>query len=277
MADRVGAAVAKFPGTVYLFAKNLDTGEEFAIRADDRIRTASTIKVPIMTAVFAAVESGDAKWSDELVLKDADKVGGSGVLQEMSDGLRLPLRDLVRLMIVVSDNTATNLLLERFFPDFVNDQMQKLGLVQTRSLRKILGSSKDVPVSAHYSSKEGRLPGNQEFGIGVTTAREMVALLAKIERGEVISPAASKEMIAVMKRQQYKEGIGRRLGAIPVASKSGALDHLRSDVGIVYSRGGRIAIAATCDGIPAVDYSPDNPGNLFISELTGFLLDGLGK
>src|SRR4051794_22305382 len=113
MADRVGAAVAKFPGTVYLFAKNLDTGEEFAIRADDRIRTASTIKVPVMTAVFAAVESGDAKWSDELVLKDADKVGGSGVLQEMSDGLRLPLRDLVRLMIVVSDNTATNLLLER--------------------------------------------------------------------------------------------------------------------------------------------------------------------
>jgi beta-lactamase class A len=84
-------------------------------------------------------------------------------------------------------------------------------------------------------------------------------------------------MIAIMKRQQDKNGIGRKTGDLPVANKTGSLDHLRSDAGIVYTHGGRIAIAITVDDLPDVNYSPDNAGSIFISQLTSLLLENLGK
>ncbi len=271
--DRIRAAVAGFQGTTSLFAKNLDTGETYGLRANERVRTASTIKLAIMATVFDAVEHGHAKWPEKLTLHDSDKVSGTGVLREFSDGMQFPIRDLVHLMIVVSDNTATNLLLDRFTADAVNAEMDSLGLKETRSMRKVLIEGK--PPSG--VSQAGRLKENQRFGLGATTTREMVTLVEKMEQGELVTAAASREMIDILKRQQYKDCIGRRTGELPVASKSGSLDHLRSDVGIVYSPGGRIAIAITVDDLPKVDYSPDNPGTIFISELTGILLEGLAK
>lgn len=270
---RIRQAVALFPASVSLFAKHLESGVTYGIREDEPVRTASTIKVAIMAGVFAAVAEGKARWSEELVLSEADKVPGSGVVRELSAGVRLPLRDLVHLMIVVSDNTATNMLLDRIGGDAVNEVADKLGLKQTRVLRKILGGGKDVRPVPSGVTEAGRVPGNERFGIGVSTPREMVLLVEKLERGEVVSPEASREMIEILKRQQYKDGIGRRLRHLPVASKSGALDRLRADAGIVYAPGGRLALAITCDDLPEVDYSPDNAGNRFISELTGLLLE----
>jgi beta-lactamase class A len=271
MDQRIRTAIAGFHGDVSLYAKNLDTGATYGIRENERVRTASTIKLAIMTTIFDAVAHGRAKWTEELVLHDSDKVGGTGVLHEFSDGVHFPIRDLMHIMIVVSDNTATNLLLDRFTADAVNAEMDSLGLKQTRSMRKVLIGKDGAGFSA-----AGRLEENKRFGLGSTTPREMVALIEKMERGELVDAASSKEMIAILKRQQYKDGIGRH-AADPVASKSGSLDRLRSDVGIVYSPGGRIAIAITVDNLPKTDYSADNPGNIFISELTGMLLEGLAK
>lgn len=273
---RIHSAIDNFSGKVSLYAKNLDTGESYGLRPDDRVRTASTIKVAIMAAVFQAVADNRARWTDLLPVTDQGRVSGSGVVRELSTGVRLPIRDLVNLMIVVSDNTATNLLLERFTANAVNAEMDKLGLKQTRSLRMIRGDADDLKPPRGFS-EAGHLPENEPFGIGVTTPHEMVMLLEKIEKGEVVSPAASRQMIAILKRQQYKDGIGRHTGNLPVANKTGSLDHLRSDVGIVYSAGGRIAIAITVDDMPAIDYSDDNPGTLLISRLTGILLQGLGS
>jgi beta-lactamase class A len=104
-----------------------------------------------------------------------------------------------------------------------------------------------------------------------------VALLEKLERGDVVSAMASKAMIEILKRQQLKDGIGRTLGGLPVASKSGALDRLRSDTGIVYSSGGRIAMAVTVDDLPRIDYSPDNAGDLLISKLSQILVAELAR
>jgi beta-lactamase class A len=273
MDQRIRAAIAGFQGDVSLCAKNLDTGVTYGIRENERVRTASTIKLAIMTTVFDAVAHERAKWTEELVLHDSDKVGGTGVLHEFSDGVHLAIRDLVHIMIVVSDNTATNLLLDRFTADAVNAEMDSLGLKQTRSMRKVLISGKD----ASGYSQAGRLEENKRFGLGSSTPREMVTLIEKMERGELIDADSSREMIKILKRQQLKDGIGRRVGDLSVASKSGALDRLRSDVGIVYSKGGRIAIAITVDNLPKTDYSADNPGNILISELTGMLLEGLAK
>lgn len=270
MEAKVRAAIDAFPGTVSLYAKNLDTGDTFGIRGDERVRTASTIKLPIMAAVFSAVAQGKAKWDETITLREEDKVSGSGVLRELSGGLKLPLRDLIHFMIVVSDNTATNLVLDRIPADFVNTEIDKLGLSQTRALRKILGSGS---VAGH--SREGLREEYRRFGLGVSTPHEMVMLLGKLEDREVVSAEASGQMLAILKRQQYKDGIGRQLPDREVASKSGSLDRLRSDVGIVSSDGGRIAIAVTVDDMLRTDYSAGNAGNVFISELTGMLLEGL--
>ncbi len=274
IARQVRDAITGFEGKVYLYAKNLDTGATYGINANERVRTASTIKLPIMAAVFQAVADGQAKFNEDLTLRDSDKVSGSGVLTEFSDGVKLPIRDVMHLMIVLSDNTATNLIIDRFTADRVNAEMDKLGLTQTRSNRKVRGDGNDLKSPSGWSAA-GKLAENQRFGLGVTTPFEMVTLLEKIERGTVVSSEASKEMIAVLKRNRDNDCIRRGFGNTPVANKTGALDALRSDVGIVYSPKGRVAMAITCDDMPKVDYGPDNKGSLLIAKLAQILVNSL--
>lgn len=166
--SEVRGAIDGFQGKVYLYAKNLETGATYGIGENERVRTASTIKLPIMVTVFQAVADGQAKWREELVLDNSDKVSGSGVLTEFSDGVKLPIRDVMHLMIVLSDNTATNLILDRFTADRVNAEMDKLGLTRTRSNRKVRGDGNDLKAPSGWSAA-GRLPDNERFGLGVTT------------------------------------------------------------------------------------------------------------
>jgi beta-lactamase class A len=272
--DQISAITAGFSGTVSIFAKNLDTGATFALRADDKVRTASTIKLPILCATFQAVKDGRLKWTDMTTLHDADKVSGSGILTELSDGVQLPLVDLTHLMIVLSDNTATNLVIDKVTADYVNEQMDKLGLKNTRSMRKVLGDGSDLKPPSGYS-KAGLDPANKKYGLGSSTPREMVILLENIEKGEIVSPEASKEILKVLKRQRDTNGIARKMGDLAVANKSGALDHLRSDVGIVYAKGNRIAMAITCEDVPKIDWTSDNEGLLLISKIAEILVADL--
>jgi beta-lactamase class A len=264
----VRAEITPFKGKVFLFAKNLDTGVTYSFNGDDRVRTASTIKVAVMIEAFTRVAEGRAKWTDELVLTKAARYGGSGVLPELSDGLRLTLRDCVNLMMVVSDNTATNMVLDYLTTDAVNSRMDALGFKETRIMRRIGGGGE---------SREGKTPENKRFGLGTTTPHEMVRILEKIDAGEMVNKAAAKEMIDLMKREQARYAIGRTIWDVPMASKYGALDRLRSGVAIVYSKRGRIAIAITVDDMPEVIWSVDNPGYLLMSRLSLILIDGLGS
>jgi beta-lactamase class A len=240
----------------------------YELGGDDRVPTASTIKIAIMVEAFARVNEGKAKWTDELILTKEKKVGGSGILGEFADGLHLTFRDAVTLMMIKSDNTATNLVIDVLTADAVNARMESLGLRETRLMRRVFGGG----VSAEGSKEE-----NKRFGLGRTTPREMVVLLEKLERGQVINPAASKEMIELMKREQGTDGIWREEWRLPKATKSGALDALRSNIGIIYHPRGRIALAVTCDEMPEQNWTVDNPALLLMSRLSEILVDGLGK
>ena len=266
--DQVKPIVAGFKGKVSLFAKNLDTGETYSLNPDERVRTASTIKIAVMIEAFARVAEGKAKWTDEVVLTKEKKVSGSGILFELSDGLKLTLRDAVTLMMLVSDNTATNLVLDVLTTDAVNARMESLGFKQIKIMRKV-GSGGE--------SAAGKDPENKKYGLGMATPREMVLVMEKLERGELVSPAASKEMIELMKREQDRNAIGRSLWDIPMASKYGALDRLRSAIGILYTKKGRIAMAISCDDMPEIMWSVDNPAYLLMSRLSEVLVEGLGK
>lgn len=273
LADSLRARIGDFPGAVTLYAKNLDSGQTVGIRPGDPVRTASTIKLAILATAFDAVARGQAKMDEPLTVTAAEKVSGSGVIgTELSDGVQLPLRDVLHLMIVLSDNTATNMILERFTADAVNAYLDKIGIHSTRSLRKVVGDGPPEGLSA-----AGKLPENRKYGLGVSTPRDMVAILEKLERGEIVSPEASREMIAVLKRCQDSTGMRRSLPDLPIANKTGALDALRSELGIAFSPGGRIAMAITVDGMPKPDWTPDNPGSLMIAGLAKILVEGLAK
>lgn len=273
---RIAALTKTFQGTVVLHARNLRTGATLSVDAEAKVRTASTIKLPILCALEALVAKGDVRWDERIVLRDAAKVSGSGVLHELADGTALTMRDLARLMIVVSDNTATNLILDRITADAVNAWLDTVGLTATRSLRKIRGDGTDLVAASGWSAA-GKAPANERYGIGVSTSREMVRLLEMLHEGTVVSPAASLSVLETLERQQFKDGIGRRAGDRRVQSKSGALDALRSDVGIVYTPGGPIAMAITVDGMPVIDYSPDNAGNELIWQMSQIVQDALGR
>jgi len=266
--QRVRAEVAQFKGKVSLLAKNLDTGAVYELGGDERVPTASTIKIAVMIEAFARVADGKAKWTDELSLTKDKKVGGAGILQEFNDGLRLTLRDAVTLMMVLSDNTATNLVIDVLTADAINQRMESLGFKETRLMRRVFGGGE---------SADGKKEENKRFGLGRTTPREMVAMLEKLERGEVVSQTASKEMLELMKREQGTNGIWRGQSRLPKATKSGALDALRSNIGIIYHPRGRIALAITCHEMPEVIWTVDNPALLLMSRLSEIVIDGLGK
>jgi beta-lactamase class A len=268
--QRVQEAIKTFQGNVSLYAKNLDTGATYQLRGDAPVPTASTIKLPIMIELFAEAETGKLDWNQKLTLTEQDKVPGSGVLTEFSGGDALPIRDLMHLMIVVSDNTATNLILDRIGGNAVNARMAQLGLTQTAVMRKIMQGKKISGIT-----DEGSKPGNEQWGTGRSCPHDMVILLEKLYHGDLVSNAASNEMITVLKRQQSHDGAGRDMNNTVIASKSGALDHLRSDVAIIYSRQGPIAMAITVNNIPEVNYGADNPGNLLIARISEILVDEL--
>jgi beta-lactamase class A len=265
--SRIRAEVTPFKGKVFLYAKNLDSGQTYSLNGDERVRTASTIKIAVMIEAFARVAEGRAKWTDELVLTKAARYGGSGILPEMSDGLRLTLQDCLRLMMLLSDNTATNMVLDHLTTDAVNERMNSLGFKATRIMRRVGGGGE---------SKEGKLGDNlKRFGLGATTPHEMVQIMEKLDRGDIINKDASKQMIELMKREQARYSIGRSMPNVPMASKYGALDALRSCVAILYTKQGKIAMAITVDEMPEVIWSVDNPGYLLMSRLSEILANSM--
>jgi beta-lactamase class A len=169
-------------------------------------------------------------------------------------------------MMVVSDNTATNMVLDYLTTDSVNARMSSLGFKATRIMRRIGGGGE---------SREGKDSDNKRFGLGATTPHEMVQILERLDRGNIVSSAASKEMIELMKREQVRYAIARTVWDVPMASKYGALDRLRSCVALVYSKRGKIAIAITVEDMPEVNWSVDNPGYLLMARLSAILIDDL--
>jgi beta-lactamase class A len=255
----------------------LKTGQDFAVGAETKVRTASTIKLPILCALASLVEQGKVRWDDRIVLKPDDKVTGSGVLGSMADGTDLTVRNLAILMIIVSDNTATNLILDRISADAVNDYLDSIGIHDTRSNRKVRGDGSQLKDPSGWS-KAGLLEKNKKYGLGVSTPRDMVRILEMLAEGKIVSPEASADILDILKMQQVRGGLARHAPeGLEVASKSGSLDALRSDVGIVYDKEGPIAMAITVDDMPEIDYSPDNVGEVLIWDIATALREGLER
>ena len=210
--EAVESAIREFDGVVGLAARNLVTGEDIVVNADMRFPTASAIKTAVLLETWHQAAEGTLSMDAALTLREAEKVGGSGVLNGLSDGLPLTIRDLLHLMIVVSDNTATNMLVNRLGTRKIDDRLAAYGLQQTRLFRPTFRDGKaDV-----FPELE------REFGLGMSTPREMAKLMALIAEERAVSPEASRSMLATLRAQQDRAMIPRLLpSGVRVANKTG--------------------------------------------------------
>jgi beta-lactamase class A len=267
--ERIAALEASFSGRLGYHAVRLDDGAELSLRPDERFPTASVIKVALVCALLDLVSRGEADLGDVLALPPrGERVVGGGVLKQL-DVERLTLRDLVELTICVSDNVATNLILDRCGGEAqVNAYLDGLGLEQTRMLGPVDFS---------------RITNDLEGGIGVSTPREQASLLAMLARNELASAELCAYLRGVLGRQHLLDQIPRWLGwntyaqyhrrdwPVWVANKTGELDGIRADAGLVAAGGRTVALAVFTDGGRDLRETVDAEGSLAVAECSAAL------
>jgi beta-lactamase class A len=197
---------------------NVDTGERLSRRGDETFPTASLIKVAILVTVFDLVEQGQLSLDDQLTLLKIDKVPGSGNLQFMHDGATLTVRDAAWLMSTTSDNTATNLLLDRIVIRRVWDKMEKLGLQHTKVHSKVYLRMASVAMDSSV-----------KYGLGVTTPNEMARLFGLLAEGKAVSAKADSTMLDILAHNEDYASMQRHVEALTVPHKTGATDQVRTE------------------------------------------------
>lgn len=258
LAGRLTPLIEGHKGAVAVAVKHLDTGESFAHHDRDPMPTASLIKFPVMIEAYRQANEKTVDLDGFITLRKEDKVPGSGILTaNFSDGSTLALRDAIRLMIVFSDNTATNLVLDKIGIGSTAAVMEKMGHPDTKIHSKVY--RRDTSVFPERS---------KEFGLGSTTAADMIGLFEKLHKGEIVSPEASKEMIEVLKACDDHDKFPRFLpqGA-RVAFKTGSVDAARTAAGILYTPTGPVAVCVLTNDNGDKRWVPDNAGNRLCAEV----------
>lgn len=220
-------------GEVSIAVRELGTGVEYRHRAERPMPTASLIKFPVMIEAYRQADAGKISLDASLELRDEDKVPGSGILTtHFSPGTRISLRDAVRLMIAYSDNTATNLVLDQIGLASTAETMQAWGLPHSKIHAKVF--RRDTSVFPERS---------REFGLGSTTAGEMVTLLERLHCNELVSAEACERMREHLLACQDRTKISRFLPAeAKFAHKTGAVNEVRCDAGILYLPNTAVAV-----------------------------------
>ena len=252
-------AIEQTPGTVGVAAKHLETGDEVSHNADMVFFTASTLKVPLIVELYRQVDAGKIDLDQRIELTDELRVPGSGVFKELGAGLNPKIRDLAMLMIIISDNTATDILYNMVGRENLNNTMQELGLTKTRIpmrtrelLYDVVGLDVDNPTHTYRMASDklflqqwvSDADGFSEEKSDVSSPSDMSRLLEMIYRGEVVSASSREGILDIMKRQQLNTVIPHLLPTgTESAHKTGSYHSVRCDVGIVYAPNGPYTVA----------------------------------
>lgn len=266
---KIEALAAAYHGHVTLYAKNLTTGETVSLDSASPVQTASVIKLPLMLQAFEQVKAGKLKLSEPVVLTKENQVPGSGILRLMNPGLTLSLKDSITLMMTLSDNTATNMVIDVVGLRPTNDMLARMGLKNTYFYKKV------------FKKPDGPMPPDQkQFGLGKTTAEEMAKVMEDIYRCDLGDHRLCLQMITIMRNQQYRDMLPRYLesadasdGLSPIADKIGALDDVRNDVALVYTQRGPVIISIFTYGNEDKSWTPENKAEMLIGRLAQVIVN----
>ena len=264
LAQALQPLIESHHGEVGVAVRHLETGEAFRYRADEPMPTASLIKLAVMIEAYQQAAEGKLALDERVTLSDADKVPGSGILTDhFSAGASFALRDAIRLMIVFSDNTATNLVLDKIGIGSTAARMEGWGYPHTKIHSKVF--RRDTSLFPERSKK---------FGLGSTTADEMIGLLDEIRQGERIDSDARAAMLDHLKHCEDKDKFARYLPTGTVlAHKTGSLDEVRSDAGLLFTPTGPVALCVLTSGNEDRRWVPDNAGNLLCAKIARAVYD----
>ena len=257
---------ARFSGTFGFWARNLRSGEVVAWQAEQQYPSASTIKLFVLRELHRQAAAGMLDLDrDRVEMRHVDVATGSGVIKDLTLGLKLSLRDAATLMITVSDNTATNLLIDRLGTRAINRSARAAGYTGTHCDGLIF---------------KGRAMHSK------STPRDLGAFMTNVARGRELSGAASRAMLDTLKREQYSNIVGRMIPYDPVArgkarwllaSKSGSLTGVRNDAAYVVGPGVRYTIALMSEGSADTRYNVDNEANLVLARLAADVHDHFAR
>ncbi|WP_034385671.1 serine hydrolase [Deinococcus sp. YIM 77859] len=260
-----------YGGEVGILITDLAGRELYALQADRIFPAASTIKVPLLILALEEAQAGRLELGERVTLRAEDRVPGAGVLHELGAGLALTWEDLLTLMIVVSDNTATNLVMGRLGIERVNTWLEERKLVGTR----LVGLLQLPPEQQNAAQRRGER--------NHTTPRDQAALLGALTRGELLDPAHTERALAILTRQQFRDLLGRHVprdadGALlyRVASKSGELRGLHHDVGVLFTPRPLVAAVLSEGGLDPREH-PDNRDTSVLAAVLWPLLATLGQ
>lgn len=218
LTNAIEKIISHTQGDVAVFLKNCKTKDCIKINENKVFPSASTIKLIIMAELLRQVNEGKLSLDDEILLTDKVKAYGDGILKELDSGHYFTLRELMTLMIIISDNTATNIIIDIVGMDNVNNFSHKIGLKHTKLRRKMMDT-------------EAARAGEENF----TSAFDMGKFLYLLFKKKMINNVYSDMMVDVLKRQQVKGRLDLYLPeSTVIAHKTGDLDRLEHDVGILY-------------------------------------------
>jgi beta-lactamase class A len=254
-------------GTVGVMVHDLGTGLELTYNHTERFPTASTLKAPLLYALFRQSDEGTIDLAERVTLHHATRTPGSGILQDLDEGLQPTIRDLAELMIIVSDNWATDLLFERVGKKALADVLTDLGMKDTfipMNIREMFCALADVDpadTAIDYASLKDILktyranPENLVYSSDelndVSTPEDMVRFSLAVHAGAGVSEAAREGILKILKDQNFNTRIPARLpqdAGIEVAHKTGSLRGIVNDIGIVYSPTINYAVAFMSKG-----------------------------
>lgn len=261
---RLTKRIADHPGEAAVAMLHIESGERFEARADEPFPTASLIKLPIMLEAYRQAEAGQLDLTRQVTLRDDDKVPGSGILTtHFSAGASFPLRDAVRMMIAWSDNTATNLVIDAIGLPATTEFMRTLDCPETRLHSKVF--RRDTSLDLERSKK---------YGLGSTTARDMVRLLERIERRDLISPQACDAIRGHLAACQDKSMFPRHLsGDARVQHKTGGVTGIRTDAGFLVGPGGTVALCVLTRENRTPPGAAEDPGEGLCADVAKLLFD----
>ncbi len=268
--QRIQSLIDKSPygGTIGIAARNFSSGDEIMLNPDTIFPTASTFKTILLYELYRQVDLGKVDPSSRVIIEDRHRVPGSGVIQDFDAGASLTIRDIATLMMVISDNAATDIIYDLIGRDAIQQAVSDLGMASTsiplptwgllcglqnldpddpsltyEQVKKLLKST-DAPWDANAFKET---PDND-----ITTPRDMLRLHEAIENGEGISQSGRDAVLDIMKRQKLSERIPAHLPTgVVCAHKTGSLRGVRNDVGIIYPPDGpAYALAILVKGAP---------------------------